>query len=267
MKYNQHKNNLLHSLHIQCRVLCALLLREVITRYGRHGVGVLWMVLEPMLFTFGVSILWYFIKADTLSNIPIIAFAVTGYSTVLLWRNATNRCSKAIEPNFSLMYHKNVKVFDLFVSRIILEWVGATTSFFLLTAFFTAIGSISLPKDIVPVIIGWLLLCWFSLSLGLIVGVLSELSETFERTWHIATYLMLPLSGAVYMVDWLPTGFQQVVLWVPMVHGVEMIRHGFFGDLVTTYENPAYFAVCNLILLLIGLALTRILSRRVQPGA
>lgn len=45
---------LLRSLAIQLRVVHALFLREVITRYGRHGIGVLWIVAEPMLFTLGV---------------------------------------------------------------------------------------------------------------------------------------------------------------------------------------------------------------------
>ena len=256
---------LARSLAIQLRAIHALLFREVITRYGRHGLGVLWIMLEPMLFTLGVAGLWYIAKMHTVSNIPIIAFAITGYSSVLMWRNTANRCSKAIEPNLSLMYHRNVKVIDIFLSRIVLEWVGATASITVLTVFFSGIGVMDLPRDVWPVIGGWLLLAWFSLGLGLIVGAISERSETFERTWHVATYLMFPLSGAVFMVDWLPKAAQEAVLWFPMVHGVEMIRHGYFGDVVSTYENPAYFAVADLILMLVGLALVRETGRRVQP--
>ncbi|TSE31185.1 ABC transporter permease [Tepidimonas charontis] len=259
------KTPLARSLAIQFRVIHALLLREVITRYGRHGLGALWIILEPMLFTLGVTGLWYFAKLHTVSNIPIVAFSITGYSTVLMWRNAANRCSKAIEPNLSLMYHRNVKVIDIFLSRIILEWVGATTSLILLTIFFASVGTMDMPNDILLVIGGWLLLAWFSLALGLIVGAVSERSETFERTWHVVTYLMFPLSGALFMVDWLPTAAQEILLWLPMVHGVEMIRHGYFGDVIKTHEDPAYFAFANLALALIGLALVREGGRRVQP--
>jgi len=34
------------------------MMREVITRYGRDNLGVLWMVGEPMIFTIGVATLW-----------------------------------------------------------------------------------------------------------------------------------------------------------------------------------------------------------------
>jgi capsular polysaccharide transport system permease protein len=50
-----------------------------------------------------------------------------------------------------------------------------------------------------------------------------------------------------------------------MVHGVEMVRHGYFGNVVVTHENPVYFVVANLILTAIGLALVRESGRRVQP--
>lgn len=256
---------LARSLAIQLRVIHALLLREVITRYGRHGLGVLWIMLEPMLFTLGVTALWFLAKLHTVSNIPIVAFAVTGYSSVLLWRNAASRCSKAIEPNLSLMYHRNVKVIDIFISRVLLEMSGSTASFIALTVLFSFIGAMQWPRDILPVLGGWLLLAWFALALGFIVGAVSERSEAFERIWHIATYLLFPLSGAMFMVHWLPKAAQDAVLWLPMVHGVEMIRHGFFGDVVPTYENPAYLATVNLLLSLIGLALVRESGRRVQP--
>jgi capsular polysaccharide transport system permease protein len=259
------ETSLARSLLIQLRVIHALLLREIITRFGRHGLGVLWIMLEPMLFTLGVTALWYMVKLHTVSNIPIVAFAITGYSSVLMWRNAASRCSKAIEPNLSLMYHRNVKVIDIFISRIALEWVGATASFAALTVLFAGVGAMQWPGDVWLIIVGWALLGWFSLALGLIVGALSERSETFERTWHVVTYLLFPLSGAMFMVHWLPKAGQEAVLWLPMVHGVEMIRHGYFGEVVPTYENPAYFAMANLVLTLIGLALVRETGRRVQP--
>lgn len=250
---------------IQLRVIKALLFREVITRYGRHNVGMLWMVGEPMLFTLGVTSLWSIVKMHTVSDIPIVAFAVTGYSAVLVWRNTANRCAKAIEPNLSLMYHRNVKVIDIFMARILLELIGATGSMILLTTVFTMLGMMAWPADVVTVGEGWVLLSWFALALGFAVGAISERSETFERLWHVVTYLLFPLSGAVFMVSWLPPKFQSAVLTLPMVHGTEMIRHGFFGKVVVTHEDPAYMAACNLVLTLIGLILVRDCGQRVQP--
>lgn len=258
-------NSLSRALSIQGRVIGALLLREIITRYGRHNIGIFWLILEPMLFTLGITLLWSLAGLHTLTDIPVVAFAITGYSCVLVWRNAANRCSKAIEPNLSLMYHRNVKVIDLFVSRVVLEVIGATGSLVILTILFASVGAIKWPQDIILVLIGWILLCWFSFALGFIVGAITERSETFERFWHVITYLIFPLSGAVFMVHWLPPGAQRAIYWAPMVHGVEMVRHGYFGNVVPTYEDPIFFSAVNLVLSLIGLALVRESGRRVQP--
>lgn len=253
------------SLQIQLRVIGALLMREIITRYGRHNLGFLWLFFEPMLFTLGITTLWSVMKTTHGAPLPIPAFAVTGYSSLILWRNTSNRAMKAVEVNLSLLYHNNVRVFDVFAARVLLEIAGATTSLIVLSLVFMVSGWINFPEDVLIVIQGWVLLAWFAFSLSLLVGAASERSEIVERVWHILTYLMFPLSGAAFMVDWLPTAAQKYILWVPMVHGTEMIRHGYFGAAVRTHEDPAYFALVDAIMFLLGLALVRETGRRVEP--
>lgn len=258
-------SSLAASLRIQRRVIGALLLREVITRYGRHNIGVLWLIAEPMLFTLGIATLWYLADLHVISDIPIVAFAITGYSSVLVWRNAANRCVNAIAVNAGLLYHPNVRVTDILSARVLLELVGGTASLALLTLLFVAAGVMDWPRNPVRVLGAWALLCCFAWVLGFCVGALAEKSEAFERFWHIATYVLFPVSGAVFMVDWLPPAAQQAVLWLPMVHGVEMMRHGFFGDLLTTHESPLYFGVVNLLLALPAMALVRHAEKHVRP--
>jgi len=253
------------SLQIQFRVIGALLMREVITRYSRHNIGFLWLFLEPMMFTLGVTALWSFAGGHNFTNIPIAAFALTGYSSVLLWRNMPNRCSKAIEPNLALMYHRNVKVVDIFAARLILEVAGATASFIALGIIFTAIGWIKPPEDILKIMFAWAMLAWFGSALALLIGALSERSEIVEKLWHPASYLLFPLSGAAFMVGWLPDNAQKFLLLLPMVHGVELLREGYFGSMVHAYYDMAYMAVFNLCLTLLGLSQVRVISRTVIP--
>ena len=48
-----------------------------------------------------------------------------------------------------------------------------------------------------------------------------------------------------------------------MVHALELIREGFFGNVVRTHYDMTYMAICNLVLTLFGLILLRVASRRV----
>lgn len=252
------------SLGIQMRVIGALLMREVITRFGRENIGVLWLMGEPMLFTLGVAGVWTAAGLHKESGLPIIAFAITGYSTVLMWRNTVSRCNAALNQNLSLLYHRNVQPIDVIAARIILEMSGATASFSVLSVFFIAIGSIHVPDNLLKVAAGWLMLAWFSASLGLLMGAATAYSEFIDRVWHIVAYLLFPLSGAVFMVDWLTPNVQKFVLLLPMVHGVEMIREGYFGNLVKPHHDMAYMAACNLALTLSGLLLIRRAADRLE---
>ena len=245
---------LLKSFSIQLRVINALLRREVLTRYGRDNIGFLWLFVEPMIFIMAMTIMIAY-KNLYMSGIPAIPFLVTGYSSVLMWRNAANRCSKAIVPNISLLYHRNVTVLDLFLARIVLEIAGASMALIVISTAFITMGYMAWPVDILTMIVGWFLLAFFAVGLGLIVGALTEMSDGFERIWQIITLAAFPFSGAFFMVQWLPASVQDFVLWLPMVHGVELMREGYFGVMVNAHYSISYLVVVNFFLLLVGLAL------------
>lgn len=256
--------SILRSLTIQRRVLHALMMREVITRFGRDNLGTLWLIAEPMIFTLGIAALWTAASMHHGSNLPIISFAVTGYSSVLLWRNCTSRCLMAIDQNLPLLFHRNVKVIDVFLTRIVLEIAGATASFTVLASFFVSIGWMEPPADMLQVLFGWLMLCWFGTSLALVIGAGTAYSHVFEKLWGPVSYLLFPLSGAAFMVDWFPSSVQKIVLLFPMVHGVEILRDGYFGNTAKTHFDAGYMAVCCLLLSLLGLYLVRDAGRRVE---
>lgn len=259
------KTPLMRSWSIQRRVIGALLMRETLTRYGRHNIGFLWLFLEPMLFTLGVTALWTALQLNHGSHLPIVAFALTGYSCVLLWRNMPARCIGALAPNLSLMYHRNVKVIDVFAARLVLEAAGATISFVVLGCLFIGIGWLKAPENVLMITAGWLLTAWFGASLALLLGAWAEKSELVEKIWHPMAYLLFPLSGAAFIVDALPVKAQQYVLLLPMVNGVEMVREGYFGSGFKAHYSFGYMISVCLGLTLLALAQVREVARKVMP--
>jgi ABC-type polysaccharide/polyol phosphate export permease len=253
----------LRSLAIQRNVIGALLMREILTRYGRHNIGFLWVFAEPMFFTLGITALWTFAQLNHVSTLPIVAFALSGYSSVLLWRNMPSRCINAIEPNAALMYHRHVRVLDIYISRLLLECAGATTSFAVLGILFWSIGWLSPPEDLLKVIAGWLLLAWFGGALAIFLGAWSEQHEMVDKIWHPTAYLLFPLSGAATIVDALPPSVQSVVQFFPMVHGIELVREGYFGSIVRAHYDITYMVAWSMALTLAGLAKSRVIGREI----
>ena len=251
---------------IQLRVVRALFLRELISRFGRDNLGVLWLVGEPMLFTLGVTTLWSFagLTHSGRSGIPIVAFAITGYSSVLMWRNSASHCTHAIDGNRPLLFHRIVQPIDVCVARIALEVIGATGSFLFLAIFFTYLGAMPTPDNVGLVIGGWLMLAWFGTSLALLVGAGCVFSDLVERLWQPVSYILFPMSGAAFMVEWMPKKLQDVVLYLPMVHGVELLRQGYFGNVVKTHYSMPYMASCCLVMTLFAVYLVRKAGQKIE---
>jgi capsular polysaccharide transport system permease protein len=259
------ESSFFQGLVIQSRVLHALMMRELITRFGRDNLGVLWLVGEPMIFTLGVTTLWSMAGlAHGGVGIPIVAFAVTGYSSVLMWRNAASHSIGGIEQNKPLLYHHGVLVIDVLLTRIALELIGATSSFIVLASLFIFVGWMPAPVNLLTVLAGWFMLAWFGASLALFIGAATAFSDLVHRLWHPTAYLLFPMSGAAFMVEWLPKKLQNLVLYLPMVHGIELLRHGYFGDAVRTHYDIEYMAAICTVQTLSGMYLVRKASRSVD---
>lgn len=260
-------NSFLESLMIQKRVIGALILREVLTRYGRHNIGFLWMIIEPMLFTGGITLVYNIKHAmHGIGALSPTQLVLTGYSGILIWRNIPNRTVGSLEPNLSLLFHRMVKPLDIFLARIILEASGAGMSFIVLSLIFIATGLVDFPVDNLTVVEAWLLLVWYAAALSLLVGAWATQTELIDRVFHIFQYLMIGFSGSLFLVAWLPPAAQKVVLFLPTVHCNEMLRFGFYGPVEKFYFDVGYVVTFNMVLTLLGLSQVRYISDKVGPA-
>jgi capsular polysaccharide transport system permease protein len=252
------------ALAIQIRVIGALLQREIHTRYARENIGFLWLVGEPILFAGGViamrTILPFFPREQ--HGMSLVGFLMTGYLPFLLYRHMISRCIHCVRGNFSVLYHRQVRILDLYIARLILEGAGTVIAFIAGCTFFISIGLMDLPRNLILLYAGWFYAIWFCGSLAILLGAASELSSLVDKFYNPLSYLSLPISGAFYMVDWLPSAWQHYALAVPLVHFFEMIRGGYFGEAVTVHFNAAYITAVCLALTFAGLATIRVVRKR-----
>ncbi len=246
------------------RIIWALLLRELSTRYGRNNIGFLWVVGEPLLFATGVIVLWRFVRTPYEHGIPIIPFVITGYLPIILVRHMISHGMNAVRVNSSLLYHRQLTVLHLFFARISLEFIGVTLAFIVIFLILLFFGQISPPVNLPLVYMGWFTLAWTSFGLAMIFGALGEMFDYVERFVSVITYILVPLSGTFYMAAWLPPAVRRAALYLPFLHSVEMVRGGFFGQVVQTYYSIPYAMAWGAGLTLIGLGLARFVRDRVE---
>lgn len=248
--------------HIQTRVIGALMVRELTTRFGRENIGFLWIMAEPLLFASLVGTLWYFMKGPTEHGISVVAFCVSGYIPLVLFRHSVSRAVGLFKANMSLMYHRQIKIIDFILVRFIIEFIGHLMAYLFIAVPLWMLGIFPTPYHLGFFLLGWLYYSFFTLSVSFILAPLSEMSEVLEKFIPVTTYIMIPFSGAFYMVSWMVPQARGVLLYSPPVHGMEMMRFGIFGHHMTPYFDYFYPLAVSAVFLAVGLALCRRIRRK-----
>jgi len=246
---------------IQSRVISALLVRELTTRFGRENIGFLWLMLEPLLFAGLVALMWRIGRGSEEHGVSIVLFVISGYIPLTLFRHGIGRSISIFVANGSLMYHRQIKLLDFVLVRFIIEVIGCMLAFtFIATALYFA-GVTDPPASMGHLLAGWFLYCLFTLSLCLLIAPLSEMSEVLEKILPVATYLIIPFSGTFNMVSWLAPSVRDFMLWSPPVNAMELIRYGLFGERVTPHFDVSVPLTFSMVCSLIGLILCRRVRR------
>lgn len=247
--------------NIQVRVISALMLRELTTRFGRENIGFLWVMAEPLLFAILVGVLWRGLKGPFEFGLDIIAFVVTGYLPLVLFRSGVNRGVKTFTANGGLMYHRQIKILDLLLVRFVIELIGHSMAYVFIATLLAVLGFFPQPYDLGFVLLGGFYYALFTFAIMLLVSPLSEMSEVVEKVIPVTTYLMIPFSGAFYLMSSLSPEAREVLLYSPPVHGMEMMRYGVFGPSIDPHFDYVYPIAFCLPCIALGLALCRIVRK------
>jgi len=246
------------ALHIQMRVIGALILRELHTRYGRENVGYLWMFLEPMLLASVIGLLHYETGHTQYGgDIKPLPFGVLGYTTFILFRGIVNRAEGAIEANAPLLYHRSVTVLDLVIARAILEFFAVFCTFAIIMTLIVFVGLAEPPARPLYLMLGWALMWWYCVGHSLMITAFTYERRTLGRFVHPYSYFMTGLSGAFYMMSWLPSGVRAWAEWLPTTTIFETARYGWFESAKDDYCFYGYTSAFCLITTWIGLVALR----------
>jgi len=253
----------LKGLATQGRVIGALIMRELHTRYGRDNIGYLWLLGEPLMLAVVIALL-HSGGSKSFGDINPVAFTVVGYTIFIMFRGIVNRSEGALESNLPLLYHRMVTVFDITIARSLLEAAGTVMAFAVLFAFCLIVGFTEFPPQPIFIFIGIICVFWMSLAVSLIITGVTYENRLLERFVHPMTYFMIPISGAFFRVGWVPRPLRDYLLYNPFPQMFEMIRYGAFEGCTLEFVEFQYIAACLLVLTFFGLLSVRAVTRRIH---
>lgn len=236
------------------RIVHALLVRDLMTRYGRRNIGFLWHVAEPLVLILGIVLVWSVVKSGTTHDVPVVPFALTGYAMLTLWRHQVTRCLTCARDDAPLLVHRQVGLVHLLSARGLLELLGTLLA---LTIAYLALLILELCPPIadpLTAIAAFLIMGLFAFGTGLLLAAATMVAEPMERLVPAFLYLALPLSGAFTLADWIAEPARSALLLSPLVHATEMFRSGFMGPAHAYHFDLGYLSASTATVLLGGSA-------------
>lgn len=254
----------LRGLDVQANVIGALILRELHTRFGRDNIGYLWIIVEPMLLAASVAAIHMGSKTHFGLEIRPVPFALGGYCVFILFRSIVTRAEAALRANQTLLYHRSISIFDILFARALLEFVSTVAAFAILLGGAWALGLAELPARPLVMLAATGLMLWWSFALSLLVSAGAHFSPLVEQFLHPVTYVLLPLSGAFFMLKWIPNPYRDWLSWFPMTEIIEQFRYGQFASFDDRYVRVPYIIGWCLVLTYLGLIAIKITRRHVH---
>lgn len=254
----------MRELLVQFRVVHALVLRETRTRFGRHRLGYIWALIEPLMWIATFAAMYTLIERPAPDGLPLIAFLTTGIVPFLLFRETSGRVVPAIDANKGLLFYPLVKPLDLVAARVLLELATFLVVLAVLLSTVAVVEGGGKIDNILLLLTGLLLASGLGAGFGLVFCGLSVFTSSAER---IHGPLIRPLfwtSAIFFSTNSIPEPARSALLYNPVLHAVELVRQGWFAGYHPRDVSVAYPAAWVLVLLFLGLTLERVARRRIQ---
>ncbi|MEM7188123.1 MAG: ABC transporter permease [Pseudomonadota bacterium] len=248
------------------RVLHALMLREMITRYGASRLGYLWAVLEPVGFIALLSLVFSQIAHSPPVGQSFPLFYATGYIGYHWVMETSGIVSRSIHVNRPLLAFPSVTPIDTILARFILQTVTILIVSLIIFGTILAIFADAVAIDLGPLLRAFGAAMLLALGIGIFNAWAFAQSKSWEFVWIMLSRPLFLISCIFFTFGSMPTFVREILWWNPIVHLVGSIRAGFYPVYDGSYATPGYVAVLALAFMVVGLAGLRAADGRVaQP--
>ena len=147
------------------QVIRALLQRDMRTRFGGTMWGYLVQVLWPVTHVLIVSSIMALRHIPSPIGSSILVFVATGAFPALAFQYIAREMMKGVVINKPLTYYPQVRLFDVMLSRAIVEMIGSFVGMGIIFSLFLSLGQSPLPYD------GFTAICGYCAAILLGVGI------------------------------------------------------------------------------------------------
>lgn len=239
------------------RVLFALVVREMGTRFGRSWGGYLWAIAEPLggIVLLTIAFSFAFRKPPLGSDFAL--FYATGIIPFFLFSNVSRSVSQAISSNQGLLRYPVVRPLDAVLAKFVTDFLTMFIVGLLLFVGIIRYNALPVNLDLAAIFNGFLMMGLLGLGIGTLNCVLFGFWPTWKNIWNVLTKPLFILSGMFYLYESMPRQLQEILWYNPLLHCIGLVRSGFYGGYEALYVAPGYVLVLAGTSFLVGAYLLR----------
>lgn len=250
----------------QYAAIRALFLRELQTRFGHYRLGYVWAILEPGLLVALKLVLFGAILKHTMVGISYPIFLTAGMLPFFMFMRCATKSLGAVASNRGLFNYRAVKPIDAVIARTLIELCLYFITFVLFIGVLVFLGEKVSLSHIPFLLLCWLVLYLLSFGVALVMAVIGELSGEVAKFIASIFVIMLLLSGVAFSINSIPVQYHPYLLWNPILHALEFIRHALVPTYPTTYVSFGYFLKSAVVVLFLGLLVYRVREKRMMTS-
>lgn len=234
------------------RVIGALVIREMGTKFGRSAGGYLWAVAEPLGGIALMAIAFSLALRSPPLGTNFALFYATGIIPFFLFNNVAHAVGAAVETNRGLLRYPVVRPLDAVLGKFLLDFLTMFVVGVLLTGGIIWWFGLSVSLDPARALMGFTLAALLGLGVGTLNCVLFGFFPTWRNMWNVITKPLFIASGLFYTFESLPKTAQDILWWNPLIHVVGLTRSGFYGFYHADYATPLYVLGVAGVLFIMG---------------
>jgi capsular polysaccharide transport system permease protein len=253
-------------LRASLRVIGAVMLRDVRTRFFNHGLGFVVSIGFPLVHILILVGLWLALDRPAPYGDSAGLFFGAALAPFMAWMYTSRFVMLSLIMNRPLLAFPAVKIVDVVIGRAALELLGACATMLLLIAVALLAGLDPIPHDIVDAALAFGVALLMGMGFGLVAALLALAAPSWVLVFMLLQILLYLASGIAFAPTELPDWLWEPLSWLPTLQIVEWARVAFFEGYPDFVLHRGYATAWAFGSLAFGLALERAIRGQLLGG-
>lgn len=241
------------------RVISALMLRDIKTRFGATYFGFLGGLIMPLGHIAIILTIYIALGRRAPIGTDVALYLGTAIVPFILWSYTHQKVMQSFSQNRALTSFPIVKFGDILIARSLVELLNAVLIVCVVATALFMRGSDLFINDQPSFLYVLILAYALGISTGFIFGLLAMLMPAFMLVGFVFIPLYWATSGVFFIPEALPEQARVAIAVFPLSHIVDFGRSAFYASYLSDYPNLLYVHMVIVGNIMVGLAIERFL--------